>query len=71
VTHEAFPTPLPLTIRSSIQSNELNYESACTWDICSSLVADEMLSCIVVIEEAGQSWKKVIFWTKFMSESCG
>jgi hypothetical protein len=28
---------------SSYQGNEVNYESACTWDICSLQVADEMV----------------------------
>jgi hypothetical protein len=35
------------------------------------MVAGEMLSCIFPIEEAGEPWKKVTFWTKFMCESCG
>src|SRR5581483_2315267 len=30
--------------QSSDQSNEQNYQSAWTWDICSHLIADEMLT---------------------------
>jgi hypothetical protein len=66
--------PLAMTdfvVRESLQtqSNSVNYESACTWDICSLSVVNEMVSWSVSRRSRGP-WEEKITSTKSTSASC-
>jgi hypothetical protein len=51
------------------QSNSMNYESACTWDICSLSVPNEMVSWSLSRISRGP-WEEKITSTKSTSGSC-
>ena len=66
--------PLAVTdfvVRESLQtqSNSVNYESACTWDICSLSVVNEMVSRSLSRRSRGP-WEEKITSTKSTSGSC-
>ena len=66
--------PLVVTdfvVRESLQtqSNSVNYESACTWDICSLSVLNEMVSWSLSRRSRGP-WEEKITSTKSTSGSC-
>ena len=52
------------------QSNSMNYESACTWDICSLLVVNEMVSLAVISNASRGPWEEKTTSKKSTSASC-
>ncbi len=62
-------TPLPER-SPAYQSNPQNYQSACTWDICSLLHGGEMVKCLLFPKRTEGPWKETNIWTIFTCAFC-